>query len=120
MLTPFGKEVRKIRIDQQISLTQMANDLGMKPSYLSAIENGRKPVPDKLVNEVHKYFRNCGNTKAKWRELADASTTQFKLDLKGVDERDRDLFLAFGRSAKYLPSDAKKRIREILRKYEHI
>ena len=45
MLTPFGKAVRKIRIDHNMKLSTMAERLDVKPAFLTSVETGRKSVP---------------------------------------------------------------------------
>lgn len=49
MLTAFGKEVRKIRLDRGELLKTMADSLGVKSSYLSAIEHGKKQFQNLLL-----------------------------------------------------------------------
>ncbi|MFC4161976.1 helix-turn-helix domain-containing protein [Chitinimonas lacunae] len=45
-LTPFGKVLRKLRIDHNERLADMAKRLGISGAYLSFIETGNKPVPE--------------------------------------------------------------------------
>ncbi len=46
----LGDRIRKIRIEQEKSLRQLAKDLGVTPSYLSDIENDRRiPAESVLV-----------------------------------------------------------------------
>ena len=47
MATIFGKEVAKLRIDQGVKLRELADHFGVSSSYLSAIEAGKKNVPEK-------------------------------------------------------------------------
>lgn len=58
-MTPFGKEIRKLRIDADITLNDMAKGLERKrtASYLSAVELGDKPLSDDLVEEIINYLR---------------------------------------------------------------
>ena len=46
MLTPFGKLVRRHRIEQKMLLYHMATALKLSSSYLSDIELGRREIPD--------------------------------------------------------------------------
>ncbi len=46
MLTEFGKAIRKIRLDKGEILKDMAKRLGISSAFLSAVENGRKNVPE--------------------------------------------------------------------------
>lgn len=45
MLTEFGKEIRKIRIDKGLRLLDLAERISMSSAFVSAVETGRKPVP---------------------------------------------------------------------------
>jgi len=44
-----GKDFRKARETENMPLWVMAEKLGMTSAELSAIENGRKPIPDGLT-----------------------------------------------------------------------
>lgn len=45
MITPIGKVLRKLRIDDDERLLEMAERLGKSPSFISAIERGTKAPP---------------------------------------------------------------------------
>jgi transcriptional regulator with XRE-family HTH domain len=45
-LTSFGYIVRHRRIDLDMTLKQMAEALGVSNAFLSAVELGKRPVPD--------------------------------------------------------------------------
>lgn len=71
-ITEFGKAVRKARIDAEVSLAGMATDLGTTPSFLSAMEMGRKKIPDSWVTNIETYFARRG-VSVRLRELADVA-----------------------------------------------
>ena len=48
MLTSLGKFLRKIRIDNDEYLKDMADKLGVTVSFLSAVENGKKKESNHL------------------------------------------------------------------------
>lgn len=56
MLTDFGKLLRKIRMDREELLYNMAQKLRMTPAQLSAIETGKCPIPDGFVEEVVRVY----------------------------------------------------------------
>ena len=59
MTTEFGKELRKLRIDRDETLTTMAKKMGISISYLSAIETGTRSVPDGFLDKlVQRYDLN--------------------------------------------------------------
>lgn len=45
MLTPIGKFLRKLRIDSNELLNDMADKLCVSSAFLSAVENGKKRMP---------------------------------------------------------------------------
>ncbi|KHF28295.1 Helix-turn-helix domain protein [Anoxybacillus sp. BCO1] len=51
MLTEFGRFCRKLRIDNGELLKHMADKLGVTSSYLSAVENGKRNVPQDWVEK---------------------------------------------------------------------
>jgi transcriptional regulator with XRE-family HTH domain len=55
-LSPFGKVMRKLRIDRDLLLKDTADVLGVSSAFLSAVEGGRKPAPaawfQLLANEM--------------------------------------------------------------------
>lgn len=50
MATNFGKRLRRIRVDQDLTLRAMAEKLGVSATYLSGIENGKYAVSDNFFN----------------------------------------------------------------------
>ncbi len=60
-LDKFGKLVRDIRITRSLLLYDMAKTLDISPAELSAIECGRKPVPDWFIPALEKHY-SIGDT----------------------------------------------------------
>ncbi len=52
MLTDFGKELRKMRIDKGERILDMANKLGVTPAFISNIEHGRKEPPSSFDTKL--------------------------------------------------------------------
>ncbi len=59
-LTDFGKVIRKARIDADVSLAEMASTLATTPSFLSALEMGRKKIPHEWPPRIERFFRERG------------------------------------------------------------
>ncbi len=55
-ITPLGKYIREIRVKNDITLLDMANALGMKPSELCGIETGDIEKPKYFECAVSQYF----------------------------------------------------------------
>ncbi|AJG18800.1 hypothetical protein [Cupriavidus basilensis] len=59
-MPPFGMLVRTLRIVSGSLLMDMAKDLQLAPSELSAYECGRKPIPEELPRHAANYFEREG------------------------------------------------------------
>lgn len=96
-LTPFGKAVRKHRIEIGVRLKDMADTLGVSSAYISSIEVGKKSPSAALVDQIAEYL-NLGETdNRKLHKLANEARTGVMLNLKGVSKQRRELAAAFSR-----------------------
>ena len=116
MLTPYGKAVRQYRDARNVTLTTMAEHLGVPPSYLSAIEHGRKQPSSSVIESTTEFFADAGGPSlADWKSLANESPTHIKLNLAAADEVEREVYLAVGRGFRHLPRTVKEEIRQFIR-----
>lgn len=51
-VTDFGKFLRKFRIERDEKLYDMAKKLNISIAFLSSVETGKKPVPQKLIDNL--------------------------------------------------------------------
>ncbi|EJF79431.1 hypothetical protein MCO_00997 [Bartonella sp. DB5-6] len=56
MLTPFGKTLRKLRIDHSERLLDMAKKLDISVAFLSSVEIGKKSVPVGLEEKIIEFY----------------------------------------------------------------
>ena len=110
-LTPFGKQVRRYRLDADVTLSDMADALRVTRSYLSAVETGRKPLNDELVRNIVAYFKTLKTDAQNLFALADLTATDLPLD--DLDEDERQAVAAFARR---LPDMPRSRRREAIQK----
>ena len=89
-LTPFGREVRKLRIEFGLLLKDMADKLAVSPSWLSALETGRKNVPQGVVEKISKLFSLSKQQADALADAADRSRNEFSLKV-GQDPLRRDV-----------------------------
>ena len=52
MITPFGKELRKARVDLDMAQADMAKTIGVSPAYLSAVETGKRKATYALCERI--------------------------------------------------------------------
>ncbi|MBF0174141.1 MAG: helix-turn-helix transcriptional regulator [Magnetococcales bacterium] len=113
-LTPFGRMVRKIRIDQSVRLKEMAEHLGVSSAFLSAVEMGKKNIPEGWVQETAKFLHMSLPQAEELQKLAMQSAREVKICLEGQDDLGRGLTAAFARRLPELSPEDKERISQIL------
>lgn len=95
-LTDFGKTVRKARLDVNETLSTMAESLGVSPAFLSAMETGRKNIPEDWVKKITGFFSARGMEVKMLGEYADISNKN--ISLVGCDPQKQMLIAGFARS----------------------
>jgi len=118
MLTEFGKEIRKLRIDLGITLFEMAQATGISSAFLSAMENGKKSVPDDYIDALSDRFEFVRKNKDRFLTLADKSKKEVRINLAGSEPAANELATAFARSFSELSDDQVAKIKLILNKKE--
>ena len=117
MLTPFGKKVRKLRIDVGVTLKSMADAMGVTSSYLSAIETGKRAVTDSVLKSITHYFVNEGvHAENELAKAARDSQQSVEINLSGKNQSAREVAMAFARNFDELNEDEFRRLRELLTK----
>jgi len=125
-MTPFGREIRKLRIDADVTMGEMAKQLGKKPSYMSAVELGDKPLSDDLARSIIgylkslPYFKHHRLDERYLMRLADRSRNT--INVQELPERTRENVAAFARRLPELTKSKQailnQRLEEILSEAE--
>lgn len=112
MLTEIGKELRKLRIDKEERLMDMAQALGISPAFLSAVETGQKSPPDGFADRVVKAYKLKGDDAEKITRAVDQSRKTVRLTPTSPIARDTAGLLA--RKFNSLSDDQLRNIRSVL------
>lgn len=97
MATAFGKELRKLRIDKDENIHDMAKKLGISISYLSAIEAGSRRIPNGMVQKIINKYHLDGERSEIMRQAETESSTTIDIDLSTVTAEQRKLVFALSR-----------------------
>lgn len=116
MLTEFGKALRKIRIDRQELLKEMADALGVSSAYLSAVETGKRRIPDDWVDRIVTLYSLDNTTRLALSNAADKSTQEVKISLLDVSDAKRDAILTFAKALDGLSDDELTKIMSSMKK----
>lgn len=84
-MTPFGVKIREIRKHKKISQKKMAEDLGVSPAYLSALEHGKrgKPGPG-FIKQICGYFNIIWEEAEEIENLVSISNPKIIIDTSGL------------------------------------
>lgn len=102
-VTALGKFLRKVRIDKNEILKDMAEHLNVSVAQLSAIELGKRSVSQEFVDNFMLAYADTVISKEDFQCLVDLSQPVHKEDLQNASEKQRELFVTFARKYKELP-----------------
>jgi transcriptional regulator with XRE-family HTH domain len=120
MLTSFGKEVRKLRLDSNppMKLKDLAKRLAVSSAYLSGVETGDKSPSPTLVDKVADALRVDIATRRNLHRLAAESMKVVQLDLSSSRTNQRDLATQFARRFSTLNEDQVSEMLKIIERDE--
>lgn len=114
MVTAFGKFCRKLRIDNGELLKDMADKLGVTASYLSAVENGKRNVPQNWLHDISKIYSLNSQQISELKKAIEESQTVLRFDLRELSNEKKDILMAFAREHKRLDTADLEKIMKIL------
>jgi len=97
MLTSLGKFLRKIRIDNNEYLKDMADKLDVTVSFLSAVENGKKKMPSSWNGKICSLYDLDEEQTNEFTKAIAESEEKIELNLKNVDIKNQCLAISFAR-----------------------
>lgn len=114
MTTPLGKLLRKLRIERDEYLRDMAEHLNITSSYLSAIENGKRRMPLDYIERIGKSYGLPPEQFAQLREAASHEQQRVEIKLEAASAQKKYAALAFARDFDKLSDDQLEEIRKII------
>lgn len=114
MTNELGKELRKLRIEREERLLDMAERLGKSSSFISAIETGKKPIPARFEEEVINAYDLPQHAAQSLRQASDRSRKEFTV--RPDAPRARDTAALFARRINSLSEDQLTKIEKLLAK----
>ncbi len=116
MLTQFGKEIRKLRIDHQppLKLKDLADAIDVSSAYLSAVETGNKTPSPSLVDKIADKLKVDQVRRKELHSLARESQKVVQLDLSESTNQAKELAVAFARRFTSLNEGDMERLMQII------
>lgn len=110
MLTAYGKMLRKLRIDRQELLKEMAERLNVSSAYLSAVETGKRRIPQGWTDRLIELYELNVQAAQDLRIAEEASSSEVRISLKGASELQRSAVLTFAKALDGLSDEELKKI----------
>lgn len=114
MTTHFGKEMKKLRIDVGMTLIDMANAIGVSAAFLSAIETGRKRIPDGILDTLVDKFPQVRVQRQKFEALINQTRSEVRVPLENASYEDALLATALARRFSSMSTEEKERLRSFM------
>lgn len=111
-VTAFGKKLRKLRIEKDLLLKDMAEHLNISAAQLSAIELGKRSISSDIVSRLIDVYK-LENVDEINDIVAISQPTQ-KVDLTDATDNQKKLMVTFARSFTELSDDRVEEIQKLL------
>lgn len=118
MLTNLGKFLRKLRIDHGEILRDMADNLGVSSAFLSAVENGKKKMPDAWLAKLEELYSLSDEQMEELKEAVIESSNVVEINLRNASAHNRQLAVSFARQFDSLDDETSKKLFSILNKHK--
>lgn len=112
--TSFGELLRILRIKNHEVMGDIADLLGVKTPFLSAVETGKRNVPESWVDILADHYSMSDVEKQEMIDAIADSKTQVKINLTDSEPYKRKMALQFQRSFENMDEETAKRIISLL------
>ena len=98
MVTEIGKFLRVLRAKNLETAKEMAKKLNVSPTYLSAVELGRRDNPLDWLEIIKKEYNLSDKDTERLHLAISESKATVKFDLNDVDNKKKDLILSVAKN----------------------
>lgn len=114
--TKFGEQFRILRIRHREVLADATKFLGATSSFISAVETGKKNVPEKWLDLITEHYSLNEEERHDLAEAIRESRTTVKIDMVAASDVKRSVAMQFQRSFDEIDEETAKEIMEILKR----
>jgi len=118
MITKIGRFLRKIRIDNGEILKDMAESLGVSSAFLSAVENGKKKMPESWYKKLQTIYSFTSEQTEELHTAVIETNNAVELNLKNATPNNKTLAISFAREFDSLDDETSRKILEILKRHK--
>lgn len=112
--TPLGKFLKHHCIENTMVMTDLANEIGIAQSYMSAVNLGLKGFPDAKIDRTIHVLKLSETDQVEFRRLVEDWKTSFSFYVVGMPDEKRVLVARLVRKFDKLSDDEVKNLYQIL------
>ena len=116
MNTVVGSFLRKLRLQNGEKLKDMAEKLNVSSAFLSAVENGKKKMPNSWYDKLTNLYNLSTQQQEALKTAVIESGETVELNIKGISSGNRELAIYFARHFDTLDEETGKQIFAILKR----
>lgn len=113
-MTELAKILKSIRLGNGQILKNMSDALNVTSSYLSAVENGKRPMPEEWIEKLKKAYGLSSEMLDKIADAADELRVSIKMNLDNATQTKKEAAVVFARSFEDMDDQTAKSIINIL------
>lgn len=110
----FGKEIKKLMVDNDENLIDLARLFDVSIPFVSAVISGKKNVPNGWLEKISTHYKLNLQKQNYLKDLADESKQMLKINLSNCSKQQRGLALQLQRNLNNLDETEIKKLMEIL------
>lgn len=114
MIIPFGIFLRKLRLDNNEVMADMAEKLDVSVSFLSAVELDKKNIPYSWFEKICKLYDLNDRQEKELREVICLSRHFLRVDLSDLSDEKRFLVFLFERKLESMSDENVEKLNEFL------
>lgn len=112
-MTPFGKRLRELREERNVTQKDMAAAIRVSAAYLSALEHGRRGQPTwDLLQRIITYFNIIWDEAEELQHLATVSHPRVVIDTAGLTPQATELANLLARNIRLIDKETVKLLSE--------
>lgn len=114
--TKFGEYFRILRIKEHEVLADAKEFLGCSSAFISAVECGKKTIPDSWFEKITKHYNLKEKEQLELKDIIEESKKSIHIDLVNTNSLQKSVAIQFQRSFDSIDDQTAKEIMNLLKK----
>lgn len=117
-MNEYGMFIRDLRKKKNETLLTMSQKLNVSIAFLSAMENGKKLIPNDYATKIKNAYELSEEEYERLEESIVLSNKKIEIDINSMDDLHKDVSISFARKINTASQKTLEELREILNRKE--